>query len=544
LLIVVLVVLVMLTLAAANYSAFMTTELEATSVAVSDVQARMLADSGAEYVATLLAHRGEDGTDNLQANPDLFLGVGVVDGVNPRARGRFTIIAPLEQDDTSTRVRYGLMDESAKFNINLLDRLELEDEEARATLMGLPGMTEALADAVRDWVDGDDTSREYGAESEYYESLSPPYTAKNGPLETIDELLLVRDVTPDLLYGEDANRNGLLDPNENDGDLTPPIDNGDGALQLGWHAFLTTVSREANLRSDGTAKIDVNNGVLSDLYDQLEEEFGEDVAKFIVAFRMGGPKDQPPADTDTGSSVASSSNEQQQQQQVREAVDATANAVASAALNPGGTVTRGGMDLSGGAKYKIKSLWELVDPATARTDATVNGTKSELKSPWSADESTISSVLPGVFDALSVTSDANLEGRINIHQARREVLVGLPDMTEEIVSAILAAQPIDADGQPIEEVIQSHATTGWLLSEGLVDIWGMRALDPFITSRGDVYRAQILGFFEGGGPVSRIEVVVDGTELPPRVVFHRDLDDLGRGYTRDLLFPVGSAGDR
>ncbi len=537
LLVIVLVVVVLLTLAAANYSAWMTTELEATSIAASDVQARMLADSGADYVATILATRGEIGTENYQHNPEMFLGVGVVDGDSPRARGRFTIIAPVEQDETSTRVRYGLMDESAKLNLNLLDKLALEDEESRNLLLGLPGMTEDFADAIRDWIDADDTTRENGAETEHYESQSVPYSAKNGPLETIDELLLVRDVTPELLYGEDANRNGLLDPNENDGEASPPLDNADGALQLGWVSFLTTVSREANLRADGTAKIDVNNGILSDLYDQLEEEFDEEVAKFIVAFRMGGPKDQPPSETDTDATLASSSTQGQQQKQQEQLVQGAATAAAGAMLNPGGTVTRGGMDLAAGAKYQIKSLWELIDPSTSRTDATVNGAKTELKSPWSADAGTLTELLPQIMDTLTTTSDTYLEGRININQARREVLIGLPDMTENTVSAILAAQAVDGDGQPSSDILAQQATTGWLFTQGLVDIWGMRAIDPFITARGDVFRAQILGFFEGGGPVSRQEIVVDATQVPPRIVFHRDLDDLGRGYTRTQIFP-------
>ncbi len=536
LLVVVLVVVVMLSLAAANYSSWMTTELEATAVAASDVQARMLADSGAEYIATVLSNRSEPGMDNLLHNPGVFLGVLVSDADAARARGRFTVIAPFEQDTTFSQVRYGLMDESGKLNLNLLDKLNLDDEEARNLLLGVPGMTVEIADAIRDWIDSDDTSRDYGVESEYYESLSPAYKAKNGPLETLDELLLVYGVTPELLYGEDANHNGLLDPNENDGAATPPLDNADGVLQLGWSAYLTTVSRESNLRADGTPKIDVNNGILSDLYDQLEEEFDADVAKFIVAFRMAGPKDKPPAETDA---VASSSTEADQQRQAEEVGKGAAREIANAALNPGGTVTRGGMDLAAGAKYQIKSLWELIDPETARCDVTVDGTETEVVSPWSADPGTLGSLLPTIMDTLSTTSDSFLEGRINISQARPEILVGLPGITEEIISAILEAQPVSSDGQPVEDVISSRTTTGWLFTEGLVDIWEMRALDPYITARGDVYRAQVLGFFDGGGPVSRIEVVIDGTQVPPRIVFQRDMDDLGRGYSRQQMYPTG-----
>ena len=46
------------------------------------------------------------------------------------------------------------------------------------------------------------------------------------------------------------------------------------------------------------------------------------------------------------------------------------------------------------------------------------------------------------------------------------------------------------------------------------------------------------GFFEGGGPVTRLEAMIDGTQNPPRVIFQRDLNDLGHGYSRTQLMPV------
>ena len=49
---------------------------------------------------------------------------------------------------------------------------------------------------------------------EYYSSLNPPYVPRNGPLQTVEELLLVRGVTPQLLFGLDTNRNGLIDTHE------------------------------------------------------------------------------------------------------------------------------------------------------------------------------------------------------------------------------------------------------------------------------------------------------------------------------------------
>jgi general secretion pathway protein K len=52
-----------------------------------------------------------------------------------------------------------------------------------------------------DWRDPDDLHRASGAENEYYRSLTPPYTAKNGPFDMVEDLLWVRGVTPELFYG-------------------------------------------------------------------------------------------------------------------------------------------------------------------------------------------------------------------------------------------------------------------------------------------------------------------------------------------------------
>jgi len=77
--------------------------------------------------------------------------------------------------------------------------------------MGLPDMTEEIADSILDFVDSDDDRRENGVESNFYSGLNPAYSAKNGPLDSLDELLLVNGVTPELLFGLDTNRNGILD---------------------------------------------------------------------------------------------------------------------------------------------------------------------------------------------------------------------------------------------------------------------------------------------------------------------------------------------
>ena len=197
-------------------------------------------------------------------------------------------------------------------------------------------------------------------------------------------------------------------------------------------------------------------------------------------------------------------------------------------------MTRGGIDISAGGSYQITSMWVLFG---ATANANVNGASADIPSPWPADPNQLKSVLPKLMDALSTSNDEYLDGRININQARREILLGIPVLTEDLVEKIILAQTLDSNGQPSAEVIQQHSTTGWLYFEGLVDIPTMVTLDPYFTARGDVYRAQVFGFYEGGGPITRLEAMVDGTQKPPRIIFQRDLNDLGHGYSRMQIYP-------
>ncbi len=67
------------------------------------------------------------------------------------------------------------------------------------------GDAREIIDSLIDWIDsGDgDGEEEYGAEDSYYQSLTPPYHCKNGPVESIEELLLVKGISSELLYGTD-----------------------------------------------------------------------------------------------------------------------------------------------------------------------------------------------------------------------------------------------------------------------------------------------------------------------------------------------------
>ncbi len=92
----------------------------------------------------------------------------------------------------------GLSDSSAIILKNLLVKLGVSPEEA-----------DTIGDSVLDWKDTDDLHRLSGAEDDYYQSLPHPYKARNADFQSLEELLLVKGVTPDILYGTDR-RKGLI----------------------------------------------------------------------------------------------------------------------------------------------------------------------------------------------------------------------------------------------------------------------------------------------------------------------------------------------
>lgn len=167
-----------------------------------------------------------------------------------------------------------VIDEAGKLNINTATKEQL---------MGLPYMEEYIADAIIDWRDKDDTPSGLGVEGGYYENLPFKYTIRNGPFRTIRELLLVRDVTEQLLYGEDTNFNGQLDYNEQDGDENPPADDRDDELDKGWISFLTCYSYSKNVDAQGSARININQAD----ENQLQQSLGisSSVARAIVQRR-------------------------------------------------------------------------------------------------------------------------------------------------------------------------------------------------------------------------------------------------------------------
>ena len=237
---------------------------------VAQLQASMIRDGAVQYVeATIVNAQGlEDLEDEL-----LFEAMEVEDA------GYFWVIRPPEYE-MDRFPEYGLVPENCKLNLNTAT-LEM--------LQMLPGMTPELAASIIDWRDEDDEITEGGAEGEYYLLESSPYACKNAPFETVEELLLIKDVTVEVLYGEDTNLNGMLDDNEDDGDLSAPVDDGNGSLDMGLYRYLTVFSSDDNVDGEGAERINVSDRESrADLQSLLEETFDEERAMAVLGLIPNG----------------------------------------------------------------------------------------------------------------------------------------------------------------------------------------------------------------------------------------------------------------
>ena len=159
-----------------------------------------------------------------------------------------------------------------------------------------------------------------------------------------------------------------------------------------------------------------------------------------------------------------------------------------------------------------------------------------LENPFPDEQGTIDSYLQKLMDYVAVINTSPLAGRININQAPRTVLLGIPGMTADLADRIIG----DREPDPTLAMPNRRHET-WIYSEGLVTLEEMKTLMPFVCAGGCVYRAQVVGFSTHGGPQVRIETILDASSNPARIVFWRAISNLGRGSPLETL--RGLAGD-
>ncbi|HTI68931.1 MAG TPA: helix-hairpin-helix domain-containing protein, partial [Candidatus Limnocylindria bacterium] len=280
-------------------------------------------------------------------------------------RGLFSVFRQ-GTDSEGGGVVYGIDDEESRLNVNVADTNQLSK---------LPGMTPDVLAAILDWRDGDSAVSPGGAEAEYYGSLQPPYMPRNGPLQTVRELLMVRGVSQDLLFGPTNGVQPAMAPRDNSPQLKP---SGGTGAQYGWANVLTVHSRVRNVTVSGNDRVNIQTADEQSLTGI--KGITTDIAKAIVASRG-----------------------QNQLQSIADLLDVTRQQNGGQNQRPGnGRGNQNNPGQGGGARLISETL------------------------------------LQDIGDDVTVSNDRNLEGAINVNTASVDVLATLPGVDRQLASQIIS----------------------------------------------------------------------------------------------------------
>lgn len=242
------------------------------------IQAHYLALAGVEKAKALLYQglldRNRAGVPfNREAfdAPDQFRDVHL-------GRGIYRVIRAPNEDEGGGGIIYGVNDEESRLNVNVADVSELTK---------IIGLTHDVAAAIVDWRDGDNTVTPGGAESPYYASLQPPYLPRNGPFPTLRELLMVRGIDRQLLFGEAPE--SAVGPSAAPGPIAAPPKPGPGgepqtSEEAGWAAWMTVHSSSQNVDATGRERLNVQTADEAALTGV--SGITTEIARAIVAYRQ------------------------------------------------------------------------------------------------------------------------------------------------------------------------------------------------------------------------------------------------------------------
>ncbi len=559
----VLAILLLLGLLVGMFTFRVNADLAATQAVAYRLQARLAAEAGVE-AAKLLLRTSRSDVNRWYNNPDELNRIIVwANGTDPTVWGtnepldagatayRFSIVADDPTDDEKF-IRFGMTDASAKLNLNTADEDQLLTL-AESVVVGVEQTNpQEIVDAILDWRDPDSDPRGENGDTEdtYYRSLDKPYRVKNGPFDTVEELLLVKGVTPEILFGEDFDRNGLLTPNEDDGDDTFPPDNADGQLNRGLYPYLTVLSYETNVSNSNRPRIYLF-GEENQVREQLSEVFEDEpeIVNYIVDVTRsqggstgtrggragqrdaggGGDARQgtgSDANTDTDDSADPDKSGARRQ---RREDDPKENTEADSEEADGSTEEQTDSD-----KPETETEEPQEGDEQAETGDAVSGS-SPIRSPASLllPRSIRGEVRAGPIgiDHLATLLDRTttippqereVRGLIDINTAPPAVLRCIKGLTGEQIAAIMdVRRNLDSE---------TKATPAWLVTEEVVDLVTFEQIAPQITARGQQFTIESLGYADHIGMVVRLQVIIDMVGPIAQTIYYRDLTHLGGQY--------------
>lgn len=549
---VVLMILLLLGLLAATFALRVHADRSAMNAVSQRLHARLAAEAGIER-ALLLLRTQRRNPQAWYSNPDEFNRIIVytpgddtlwgtkreLDEEHPYA-WRFSLVADNPFDDEE-RCRYGITDEAAKLNLNTATKQQIT-RLIRQIAWDDDMVVEELVDAFLDYRDEDDIPRENGAESEYYSQLEIPYRAKNGPLDTVEELLMIKGFDGRVLYGEDQDRNGILTPNEDDGDETFPEDNSDNELTRGLYPYVTVLSRDPNTDPENRPKVYLY-GPPADVTERLAEYLDNSKIQFILnaVQSQSGDGDGDGAgeegengeqgdnadggDEEAGGGDQESGGEQgdrpggsgggrgERSRMQPRAGDENADGGESDEQQQGedGSANDGSGEGSGSGST--------TQPTQMASPADLLLIEDEGANPLALDDLPILMARTTTVDPLSPSP-----GLVNVNTASPQVLRCLPELQGEALEALLTTR-----AELTEEQAQS---TAWLVTEGILTLEQYQQLAPWITADAIQFTIQSLGYADHIGTVVRLQTVVEMRGPMAQVLYYRDLTSLG------AVFPI------
>ena len=450
-----------------SYSTSVRTGVSITGNRASKVRARYFAKAGIERTICELTQVQDfyySESSGFYNDPARFANQVLGDGT-------FSLLTK-KRDDLGN-VIYGITDEAGRLNVNTAT----EDQ-----LLSFPEMTTEMAESLLDWVDTDSDTRADGAEDDYYQMLDDPYYCKNGPVQDPSELSMVKGWTPVEVFGEDANENGRLDPNEDDGDVSPPLDDGDGELDEGLAKFFTIYSHDKEINPNGEARLDLNAATAEEL--QQIEGMTQSQAQSIVAWRnqkrfssLADLLDVTVAQQDTSSGKGGPSG-------LRKSSQKTSSLRTSKASSSGGRdssmkTSSGGSGSSSGS----------------------GGQSGQTQNAFTYDQ-----VVPLVDWVCVGTPDKR--NRININVAPLEVLLTLPGMTESLADEILTRRESSQGAFTQRSELRDVNGMTQETFRGMID-------DVTVQS----YQFRIVSEGRDGETKTTIEAVVDLASDPPKILY-------------------------
>jgi len=379
--------------------------------------------------------------------------------------GSYTLCAGMDEDGEPV---YGIADESAKINVSTAEASVLER---------VPGMDADLAAEIA-------------------------ALRKQGGLNDLNDLLLSERIDLLTLYGEDQNGNGLLDPNEDDGDQSWPPDNADGVLDGGLAVYLTTWSAARNVASDGSERINLNSASADEIAKSVTG-ITEQEAESIVAHREKNKfaSIADLLDVELVEKVAEKPKEQSDKQaKTPRKPEGEASEQAKTPEKPEGSSE------SGGQPSEQPKKPEKAEGGDKKPQTTVRGTGQKAFDMNKFRQ---------IADEVTTQDEEVLKGVVNVNTAAVEVLACLPGLDDALARRITTWR-------------RTH-TAGFETATDLLDVEGVsmdvfKQLYQLVSARSDVFSVRSFGVLETGDMYCCVGAVIDRTGDTAKIQHWRELE--------------------